>query len=333
MVLHVFVMECSGCTEGFQQKNNSMKLLNHSYVLLIVVIIIGFSCTPKTKKARVILGDDTLTTGTIHISVDETFAPIIDSQIKVFMSQHPKATIVPHYKPEAECIKDLLNDSIRMVIITRGLTEEEIPFYKDTLSFVPMYGRLATDAVALVTHNNCKDSLFSVAEIRSMLNGTTGYKYDLVMDGLKATSTVRFLMDSILKGQPMNGKVMAAQNSQGVIDYVAKHPNALGFIGVSWIGNKEDSTQLTFQKKVKIAALQCSNCGEEVYVRPYQANMALKRYPLNRGIYYVLKENFAGLGKGFVNFLTHEKGQLIFRRGYLVPDRMALQIRKANVSE
>ncbi|MFZ9261938.1 MAG: PstS family phosphate ABC transporter substrate-binding protein [Chitinophagaceae bacterium] len=310
-----------------------MKLLNHSYVLLIVVIIIGFSCTPKTKKARVILGDDTLTTGTIHISVDETFAPIIDSQIKVFMSQHPKATIVPHYKPEAECIKDLLNDSIRMVIITRGLTEEEIPFYKDTLSFVPMYGRLATDAVALVTHNNCKDSLFSVAEIRSMLNGTTGYKYDLVMDGLKATSTVRFLMDSILKGQPMNGKVMAAQNSQGVIDYVAKHPNALGFIGVSWIGNKEDSTQLTFQKKVKIAALQCSNCGEEVYVRPYQANMALKRYPLNRGIYYVLKENFAGLGKGFVNFLTHEKGQLIFRRGYLVPDRMALQIRKANVSE
>jgi phosphate transport system substrate-binding protein len=326
-------MECSGCTEGFRQKNNYMKLLNHSYVLLIVFIIVGFSCTPKTKKARVILGDDTLTTGTIHISVDETFAPIIDSQIKVFMSQHPKATIIPHYKPEAECIKDLLNDSIRMVIITRGLTEEEIPFYKDTLSFVPMYGRLATDAVALVTHNNCKDSLFSVAEIRSMLNGTTGYKYDLVMDGLKATSTVRFLMDSILKGQPMNGKVMAAQNSQGVIDYVAKHPNAIGFIGVSWIGNKEDSTQLTFQKKVKIAALQCSNCGEEVYVRPYQANMALKRYPLNRGIYYVLKENFAGLGKGFVNFLTHEKGQLIFRRGYLVPDRMALQIRKANVSE
>ena len=131
----------------------------------------------------------------------------------------------------------------------------------------------------------------------------------------------------------MKGRVMAAQNSQGVIDYVATHPNALGFIGVSWIGNKEDSTQLSFQKKVKIAALQCAPCGEEVYVRPYQANIALKRYPLHRGIYYVVKENFAGLGKGFVNFLTHEKGQLIFRRGYLVPDRMALQIRKANVSE
>lgn len=303
------------------------------YLLVFFWLMAGIACTSKSKKAKVILGDDTLTTGTIHISVDETFAPIIDSQIRVFMSQHPKAKIIPHYKPEADCIKDLLNDSIRMVIITRGLTEQEIPFYKDTLSFVPMYGRLATDAIAVITNNYCRDSLFSVAEIRSMLNGTTGYTYELVMDGLKATSTVRFLMDSILKEQPMNGRVMAAQNSQKVIDYVASHPNALGFIGVSWIGNKEDSTQLSFQKKVKIAALQCAACGDEIYVRPYQANIALRRYPLRRGIYYILKENFAGLGKGFVNFLTYEKGQLIFRRGYLVPDRMALQIRKANVSE
>jgi phosphate transport system substrate-binding protein len=310
-----------------------MKHLFLQYFFPFALLFFGCSCASDGKKAKVILGDDTLTSGTIHISVDESFAPIIDSQIKVFMSQHPKANIIPHYKPEADCINDLLNDSTRMVIITRGLTEEEVPFYKDTLSFVPLFGRLATDAVAVITHNNCKDSLFSVAEIKSMLNGTSGYKYDLVMDGLKATSTVRFLIDSVLRGQPMNGKVMAAKNSEGVIDYVATHPNALGFIGVSWIGNKEDSSQMTFQKKVKLAALQCARCEEEVYVRPYQANMALKRYPLNRGIYYVLKENFAGLGKGFVNFLTHEKGQLIFRRGYLVPDRMALQIRKANVSE
>jgi phosphate transport system substrate-binding protein len=265
--------------------------------------------------------------------VDESFAPIIDSQIKVFMSQHPKATIVPHYRPEADCIKDLLSDSTRMVIMTRGLTDEEELFYKDTIGFVPLWGKIATDAIAVVMHPKAKDSLFSVAEIRSMLNGTSGYKYQLVMDGLKATSTVRFLMDSVLRGQPLSGNVMAARSSEGVIEYVASHPAAIGFIGVSWIGNKEDPSQMSFQKRVRLAALQCATCEEEVFVRPYQANMALKRYPLNRGVYYVLKENFAGLGKGFVNFLTHEKGQLIFRRGYLVPDRMALQIRKANVSE
>ena len=302
------------------------------WTALVVIVLLGAG-SGECKKRKEIQGDDTLTSGTIHISVDESFAPIIDSQIKVFMSQHPKATIIPHYKPEADCIKDLLSDSTRMVIMTRGLTDDEELFYKDTIGFVPLWGRIATDAIAVVMHPKAKDSLFSVAEIRSMLNGTSGYKYQLVMDGLKATSTVRFLMDSVLRGQPLSGNVMAARSSEGVIDYVASNPGAMGFIGVSWIGNKEDPAQMSFQKRVRLAALQCANCTEEVFVRPYQANMALKRYPLNRGLYYVLKENFAGLGKGFVNFLTHEKGQLIFRRGYLVPDRMALQIRKANVSE
>jgi phosphate transport system substrate-binding protein len=303
------------------------------FTSLVIISISLFACEANKKKAKVIPGDDTVNSGVIHISVDESFAPIIDEQIKVFMSQNPKTKIIPHYKPEAECLKDLLSDSTRMVIVTRGLTATEELFYKDTLSFVPMWGKLANDAITVLVHNKSKDSLFSVAEIKSMLNGTTNYPYDLVMDGLKATSTVRFLIDSVLRGQPLAGKVMAAQNSEGVIEYVSTHPNALGFIGVSWIGNKDDSNQLSFQKKVNIAALQCANCSEEVYVRPYQANIAMKRYPLNRGVYYILKENYSGLGKGFVNFLTHEKGQLIFRRGYLVPDRMGFQIRKANVSE
>lgn len=302
-------------------------------IYIVLLIVLFASCTSKHKKPKFISGDDTLTTGTIHISIDESFAPIMDSQLKVFLSQHPKAKIIAHYKPEAACMKDLLNDSIRMVITTRGLSEEERDYYKDTLQFPPIFGRIATDAIAVILNNSAKDSLFSVADIRAMLNGTSGYKYQLVMDGVNATSTVRFMLDSILKGQPMKGNVLAAANSEGVINYVSSHPSAIGFIGVSWIGNKEDSVQLTFMKKVKIAALQCSRCSTEVYVRPYQANIALKKYPLNRGLFYILKENYAGLGKGFVNFLTHEKGQLIFRRGYLVPDRMSLQIRSANLSE
>ncbi len=220
-----------------------MKLIKCIQAMPVLLLCILLSCSESGKKAKRIIGDDTLTSGTIHISVDESFAPIIDEQIKVFESLHPDAKIIPHYKPEAECIKDLLSDSTRMVIITRGLTEEEVPFYNDTLEFVPMFGRVATDAIAVITNNKAKDSLFSVAEIRGMLTGVTSYPYELVMDGLKATSTVRFLIDSVLKGQPLKGKVFAAQNSEAVIDYVSKHPNALGFIGVSWIGNKEDSSQ------------------------------------------------------------------------------------------
>jgi phosphate transport system substrate-binding protein len=310
-----------------------LSVISHLRVLVILAMVLTVACTRAGKKPRVIAGDDTLSSGTIHISADESFRPVIDSQIKVFESQYPKAHIIAHYKPEAECIKDLLVDSIRMVVITRGLSEEEVNYYKDTLEFPPIFGQIASDAIAAVVHAQSKDSLFSVQDIRGMLNGTSGYKYQLVMDGLTATSTVRYMIDSVLKGGAFKGDVVAAKTSEEVIDYVAGHPQSIGFVGVSWIGNKEDSTQLSFLEKVRIAALQCSNCEKEVYVKPYQANIALKRYPMVRGLYYILKENYAGLGKGFVNFMTHEKGQLIFKRAYLVPDRMALQVRRVNMSE
>ncbi|MEI9810418.1 MAG: hypothetical protein WDO16_22490 [Bacteroidota bacterium] len=77
-----------------------------------------------------------------------------------------------------------------------------------------------------------------------------------VFDGVKATSTVRFIVDSVLKDEALSPDVMAARTSEGVIDYVAKNPDAIGFIGVSWIGNKEDTTQTNFLQKVKIAHLE-----------------------------------------------------------------------------
>jgi phosphate transport system substrate-binding protein len=65
---------------------------------------------------------------------------------------------------------------------------------------------------------------------------------------------------------------------------------------------------------------------------PYQANIMRKRYPLVRGLYYILKENYDGLGSGFSNFMIYEKGQLIFRRAYLGPAKMNFTIRSASTN-
>ncbi len=270
--------------------------------------------------------------GIIHISVDESFKPVIDSEIMVYEALNPQAKIIAEYKPEAECFKDLLKDSTRMIIVTRALSEKEEKFYKDTLSYDLVWSKVAYDAVAVIVNNKATDSLFSMSELRGILDGSTGDKQLAVFDGLKETSTVRFAIDSILQGKPLDPKkVFAEQNSQGVIDYVSKHDNVLGFIGVSWIGNKEDTAQLSFLKSVKIASIQCT-CPEKSYIKPYQANIMRKRYPLVRGLYYVLKENYNGLGSGFANFLEYERGQLIFRRAYLAPTKISFSIREATLN-
>ncbi len=289
---------------------------------------IFFSGCQENKRTDI----DTYDSGTIHISVDESFRPVIDSEIQVFEALHPKAKILAEYKSEAECFKDLLKDSTRMIIVTRGLTSQEEKFYRDKLSFLPTFTKIANDAVAVIVNNDAPDSVFTLTEIRGILEGSTGDKQKAVFDGLSGTSIARFASDSILKGKKLNAdKVFAEKNSESVIDYVSKNKNVLGFVGVSWIGNHEDSTQLSFLTKVRIASLECT-CPEKTFVKPYQANIMTKRYPLVRGLYYILKENYEGLGSGFSNFLTDEKGQLIFRRAYLGPAKINFSVRTARLN-
>ena len=85
------------------------------------------SCKAKKQPISV---TDTITSGIIHISVDESFKPVIDEQIKVFESSYPAGKIIAHYKPEADCLKDILKDTVtRMVIVTRGLTRKEEKYF------------------------------------------------------------------------------------------------------------------------------------------------------------------------------------------------------------
>lgn len=304
------------------------KKMDWTVVFAVFLIFILSGCSGRNIRTDL----DTPNSGTIHISVDESFKPVIDSQIQVFEALYPKAKIIADYKPEAECFKDLMKDSTRMIIVTRGLTDEEEKFYRDSFSFYPNYDKIAYDAIAVIVNNNYPDSTFDMSKIRGILDGSTGDKELAVFDGLKETSAIRFAVDSILKGRPFDPKkVFAVNNSQDVINYVADHNNVLGFVGVSWIGNPEDTAEVSFLKKVRIASLAC-NCPEKTYVKPYQANILTRRYPLVRGLYYILKENFNGLGGGFVNFLQYEKGQLIFRRAYLWPAKMNFTIRSATLN-
>jgi len=298
--------------------------------IFTALVFLG-SCHRKVKIAT-----ETLTSGTIQISADESFKPVIDAQVKVFEASHPDATIIVHYKPEAECIRDLDNDSIRMIIVTRGLTTEEDTWMQKKLKGMPRYGKLAFDAIAVLVNGQSKDSVFDMQDIRALVRGDSTGKYPnykLVLDGLSATSTVRYVADSLAGGKPLGKNVVAAQNSQGVIDYISNNTNAIGMVGVSWIGNPEDEEQVNDLKKLKMASIECVQCQPVVYLQPSQYNIATRRYPLVRGLYYILKENYDGVGSGFTNFLIYERGQLIFRRAYLWPAKMNLTNRNAKIDE
>jgi phosphate transport system substrate-binding protein len=269
---------------------------------------------------------DTPQRGKIHISADESFKPIIDAQVQVYEANNPGTSIIVHYKPEAACLKDFAIDSIRMVIVTRGYSDAEERFMGDSMKVAPAYLSVARDAIAVVVNPRSADSLFSMNELKEILTGKFKKNLIPVFDGVEATSTVRFIVDSVLKTDSLTPNAMAARTSEGVIEYVAKNPQAVGFIGVSWIGNKEDTAQISFLKKVKMAQLESTDIPGN-YILPVQANIYLQRYPMVRDLVYILKERHRGLGHGFADFLSGERGQLIFKRAYLVPVKKKFTVR------
>jgi phosphate transport system substrate-binding protein len=274
---------------------------------------------------------DTVTSGTVHISADETFKPVIDQQIEAFQAQYPKAKIIVHYKSEAACLRDLLVDSIRMVIVTRGLTEDEQQFFTDSLKYKPASVKVANDAVAVLVNKNSPDSTFTMKGLIALLEGKSTLKKQVVFDGNSATSTVRYAIDSVLMGRSLSPDVQAASSSNAVIDYVSKNIDAVGFVGVSWVGDKFDLAQQKRLENVKISWIECTSCKQDTFVRPVQLNIATKQYPLVRGLYYILTEKHDGLGRGFGNFLLYEPGQLIFRRAFLVPTNISFYIRDVKI--
>ncbi|MEP6701298.1 MAG: substrate-binding domain-containing protein, partial [Bacteroidota bacterium] len=160
----------------------TMRLISSVTAILCLVE----SC--KSYKEQEDQLPDNGTRGTIHISADESFKPVIDEQVKVYEANHPGTKILVNYKPEAECLKDLFVDSIRMIIATRRYHDDEKDFIEDSMKLSPKTMTIARDAIAVIVNPHIPDSLFTMADIREILTGRFKKNLIPVFDGVKATS-------------------------------------------------------------------------------------------------------------------------------------------------
>jgi phosphate transport system substrate-binding protein len=296
--------------------------MRYLYIILSVCILVT-AC----KSSSTIEQIDSPSEGHIRISVEESFKPFIEQELKVFALSFPKASIDVAYKSEIECFKDLASDSTRMIIVTRGLNKKEQANYKEQLSYAPTFGILAYNAIAVVVNKKSKDSIFAMTELSAMLSGKNNKQ--VVMDGSHLTGVVRFLKDSLLHETPFGKNVVSANGSEEVISYIKDNHNAIGFVGMNWVGDNYDPKQMEDRKTLKMALIECTLCIEKgYYSQPSQANISKGHYSLSLPIYYILKENAPGLGTGLLNFMSLERGQLIFQRAFLVPAKMGFKKRK-----
>ena len=300
--------------------------------LSIFCFLLLFSCQNKSKDKFT----DTYSSGVIPIAVDENFQPIIQEEIDVFEALFPKTGIVPNYTNEVNAINLLLKDSVRLVIATRPLSSNEENYLKSK-KFSPHSYKLATDGIALIINNHNPDSLITLNDIRKILTGEVLNwkeiypksklgKFQVVFDN-KNSSTVRYAIDSICNGKPLSNKLNAQNTNLEVIDYVSKTPNAIGIIGVNWLGNHKDTTNLSFKNEIRVMAVSAeSEATVANSYRPFQAYLFYGYYPLTRNVYIILNDPRGSLPSGFTSFLTLDRGQRIILKSGLLPATQPVRI-------
>ncbi len=308
-----------------------------NYLLTLTLLFVLGSCNNSSPKKH----SDTSTSGSITVSVDESLKPIIEAQRAVFEALYPDAKLNMVYTNEYDAINMLANDSARIAIVTREMLPTEKTNF-DNRKIVPRNILVGYDAIGIIINKNRKDTIFSIAQIKNILSGTYTTWKDInptneakplrvVFDHAKS-GAVRHLKDSILNGAELAKHCYAVNSNPDVIAQVEEDVNTIGIIGSAWISDKDDSTSSSFLSKIIVANLipKSPETAEAQTMKPFQAYVALKQYPLYRKINIINPEGRYGLGTGFASFINSDKGQRIILKSGLVPANVPVRIIKLN---
>lgn len=330
-------------------------------LLFIVAGVIFFSsCYERTTRT------DTATSGIAQVAVDDSFAPVIEASINVYESLYPKATIIPLYTSENNAYQLFMDDSVRLVIGTRLLTEQELAVIKERKQRIRNH-KIAVDGIAVITHKENTDTLLTVSDLQKILTGEISNWKQLnpdspldeitVMFDTPNSSMVRYIQDSVTNNRPFGENVKALSTDSSliditqlvthdkVIDYVATHPNSMGFVGLNWLTNRGDSLSQEFTANVNLVSMSAASQatpGNSYKPYPYQLALEIghredprefptRGYPLTRDIYIIISDAHGGLPSGFMNFIAGDRGQRIVLKSGMLPANRP--VRLVQVSE
>jgi phosphate transport system substrate-binding protein len=311
--------------------NGFLKHYLFSIFLYPVMILLLVSCNSGGSKQMA----ESPTRGNIKITADESFQPIIESEVYAFTHLYNNATIKAQYKPEYDVINDFMNDSVKVIVTSKKLTDYQIQTLRDTL-IIARTTTYAYDALALVTNKENKDTLLKYSNIKDIFLGKAKSWKDInpnsrlgdirvIFDNNKS-GNIRYFKELFGIKDSLSGNFFAVNNNPEVINFVSRNPDAIGIISVNYISDRKDSLTMSFIKKINVIAVTQEFSNDGSYYRPQQGFIYDKSYPFVREVYLINRETFAGLGSGFVNWACAEQGQRIVLKSGLVPATMPIRL-------
>ena len=321
-------------------KNRRRSLTFNWHLFSIVVSLAGVicffsSCVNRGTKPI----NETPTRGDIKITVDESFQPLLETEIFTFTHLYNNAFITAQYKPEVDVVNDFMNDSVKVIVTSRKLTDTQIQYLREQL-IIARTITFAYDALALVTSKENNDTLINYDTVRDIflgkitrwnqINPKSNLGEIQVIFDHNGSGNIRKFKERFEITGALPSNIYAVNSNPEVIDFVSRNKNAIGIISVNWISDQHDPLVMSFLKKINVLAISNPFMGDRTYYRPYQGSIYDKTYPFVREIYLISRETFAGLGTGFIQWATAEQGQRIVLKSGLVPATMPIRLVQIN---
>jgi phosphate transport system substrate-binding protein len=297
--------------------------------LALSLFVLLSSCKQKSTSKP--------TAGVLKIAADEALKPIVEAEVNAFCALNTKAKIEVYYVSEEQAIDTLLKDSVQLIFINRRLSSNEQAILKANESRKGRETLIAKGGIALIVHPDNPDTLLTIDNLKDILTGKVSNWNQLskraslplnVVFDQPNSGMIKYLGDSLLPLPTLPSNCFAVDSNAAVVNYVIKHPEALGLIDVAWISDEDDATTNVFRHSIKVVALAKHELDD--FSKPYQAYISMGRYPLKRELFLITTETHTGLATGFSRFVASDKGQRIILKSGLVPATMPVRIVETN---
>lgn len=315
----LYLRRFSPIAQTFQTVMKNIFRKGELFAAVFAALLLLACGEPQKSKSNWMAEDD------VKVGIDETFQPIMEEIVQTFGMANPEANMKPLYASEDSVIRLLVNDSLRCCIATRPLDENEKKVVQSHTLGVKQV-KVATDAIALIVNKENKDSLITLSEIKAIMRGEITRWEQLkrhqrsgelkVVFDHSASSTVRFMRDSLCDGKELKGNVFASEKgtNPSVIEMVKANPNLIGIVGVDWLKPKKESALADFSG-LDVNVMRVSKSDEiyaQKFVRPYQYYIATADYPLLRSLYLIETDpRSKSFVRSFYFFVKGQKGQTI----------------------
>ncbi len=288
---------------------------------IVVLIVMGASSCKQKQDNKIAL--PVVKIKTVTFAADESCEPIAEDLKYVFNetydSDSTEANII--YKSENDVLRLLLDDKVRLALLSRELNVQEVKVLKQK-NLAPETHRFAVDAIALIVNKASNDTLITIKEIKKMLNGKTKTDKNIVFDN-PSSGLARYLKEFSGNDELKGKNIFALKNNKEVIKYVSEHEEAIGIIGYNWLYDPyEDDKNPVNNVKVLAVKDENSKLAPNQYFKPSQSTLATKEYPLSRNLYIINCTGKKDLGTNFAYFMLTETGQRVILRSNILPDKI-----------